>query len=226
MKYHVSFDIDLRRNPYKGKYIALEGADGAGKTTQVKKLAKYFEDQGKEVILVREPRKKGLVGDIVQKVLTGKIAVPPQALQYLFSTDRVMHHAEVIEPALKAGKVVITDRCFWSAVVYGILDKTSDGYKYSEADQLLIGQSILSMYHQFIVPDHTLYLRISPKESMQRLGTKEDSIEIYEDEDKIKKIIKGYDWIIERFPQEFKTINGEQDPAKVTAEIISEIYNS
>ncbi len=223
MKYNVSFDIDLRKNPYKGLYIALEGADGAGKTTQVKKLAKYFEAQGKEVVLVREPRKKGLVGDIVQKVLTGKVAVPPQALQYLFSTDRVIHHAEVIEPALKAGKVVITDRCFWSAVVYGILDKTSSGYKFSEGDQLLISQSILSMYHQFIVPDHTFYLKISLKESMERLGGKSDTIEIYEDESKIKKIIKGYDWIIERFPKEFITINGQQDAKQVTEEMISHL---
>lgn len=223
MKYNVNFDIDLRRNPYKGIYIALEGADGAGKTTQVKKLAKYFESQGKEVVLVREPRKKGLVGDIVQKVLTGKTKIPSQALQYLFSTDRVIHHAEVIEPALKAGKVVITDRCFWSAVVYGILDKAESGYKVSEGDQLLISQSILSMYHQFIVPDHTFYLQISLKESMDRLDKKEDAIEIYEDEAKIKRIIKGYEWIIERFPKEFTTVNGQQDPKKVTEEMIAKL---
>src|SRR3989344_9542484 len=109
MKYHIEFDIDFRRNPYKGTYISVEGIDGCGKTTQAERLAQYYKEKGQKVITVREPRKEGFIGDIVQKVLLGDVKVPSVALQYLFSTDRVMHHEEVIMPSLKEGIVVISD---------------------------------------------------------------------------------------------------------------------
>ena len=102
MTYHIELDIDLKRNPYKGLYIALEGIDGSGKTTQVEKLTEYFKSKGKTVVQTREPRKEGVIGDIVQKVLTGKMKMPSVALQYLFSTDRVLHHNDVIIPGLAA----------------------------------------------------------------------------------------------------------------------------
>jgi dTMP kinase len=218
MKYHVEFDIELRKNPYKGLYIALEGIDGAGKTTQVQKLAEYFRTKGKTVIETREPRKEGIIGDIVQKILTKKISVPSVALQYLFTTDRVLHHEEVIIPALKQGKVIISDRCFWSAVVYGILDRVGH-YDSKISDFLYISQSILSMYHQFIVPDFTFYLKVSLETALLRIKKKDDVKEIYEDREKLKKVIEGYNWLSAKFAKEIITIDGEKPMAEVTREI-------
>ena len=225
MKYHVELDIDLKRNPYKGLYIAVEGIDGSGKTTQTAELAKYFKRQGKSVIMTREPRKKGLIGDIVQKVLTGKVKMPSVGLQYLFSTDRVLHHEDVIIPALKKGKIVISDRCFWSAVVYGILDRVGR-YDSEIPNFLYISQSILSMYHQFIVPDYTFALNISLKTALSRISKKDDEKEIYEDREKLNQALKGYDWLAKQFPKEITVVNGEGDVEKVTKEVISRIHNS
>ena len=73
MKYHVGFDIELKRNPYKGKYIAIEGIDGCGKTTQAEKITEYFKKQGITVIQTREPRKTGVIGEIAQKVLNKRL---------------------------------------------------------------------------------------------------------------------------------------------------------
>ena len=222
MKYHVELDIDLKRNPYKGLYIALEGIDGSGKTTQVEELAKHFERKGKSVVRAREPRKEGLIGDIIQRVLTGKVKMPSVALQYLFSTDRVLHHEEVIIPALKAGKVVISDRCFWSAIVYGILDR--EGWNDpNTADFLLIAHSVLSLYHQFIDPDFTFALNVSLRTAFARISKKDDKIEIYEDREKLKQVIKGYDWLAKQFPKEITVVDGEGDVGKVTSEILSRI---
>ncbi len=222
MKYHVSLDIDLKRNPYPGRYIALEGIDGSGKTTQVEKLAEYFKSQGKEVILTREPRKEGLIGDIVQKVLTGKVKVPSVALQYLFSTDRVLHYAEVIEPALKSGKIVISDRCFWSAVVYGILDRVGE-YDEETTNFLLISQSILSMYHQFMVPDYTLLLKVTLKSALTRISQKDDEKEIYEDKTKLAKVSEGYDWLASEFPQEITVVDAEGEIDEITRRLVAGI---
>lgn len=222
MKYHVELDVDLKRNPYKGLYIALEGIDGSGKTTQAEKLTKYFRAKGKEVVLTREPRKEGLIGDIVQKVLTGKVKMPSVGLQYLFSTDRVLHYDEVIIPALKAGKVVISDRCFWSAVVYGILDRVGR-YDLKIANFLYISQSILSMYHQFMVPDFTFYLKVSLETALKRILKKGDNLEIYEDRGKLKQVIKGYDWLAKQFPKEIAMVGGEVSMQEVTNELLAKL---
>lgn len=223
MKYNVNFDIELKKNPHSGLYIALEGVDGSGKTTQVQSLAEHFKNQGKEVVVTREPRKEGLIGDLVQKILTGKEKVPTIAIQYLFSADRSAHHEELVLPALKDGKVVITDRCFWSAIVYGILDRTGGVYDTKDADLLLINQSILSMYHQFTVPDYTFYLKISLETALSRISKKSDVREIYEDKKKLEKIIEGYQYLKHKFPDEITEIDGEKSEEKVTAEIISKL---
>jgi len=223
MKYHVEMDIDLKRNPYKGLYVAMEGIDGSGKTTQVGRLAKYFEKKGKSVVQVREPRKEGLIGDIVQKILSGKIKMSSVALQYLFSTDRVLHHEEIIVPALKSGKAVVSDRCFWSAIVYGILDRTKGKYNFENADFLLIAQSILSMYHRFIVPDKTFYLKIGIETAMDRISQKSDFKEIYEDKEKLKQLIVGYDWLAKKFSKEIMVVDGEREVGEVTRSIVASI---
>lgn len=223
MKYHIDFDIDLKRNPYKGLYIVLEGIDGSGKTTQAQRLTEHFRKKRKEVLTTREPRKEGLIGDIVQQILTGKLKMPSVALQYLFSTDRVLHHEDVVIPALKEGKVVISDRCFWSAVVYGILDRMKGKYDYEDANFLLIVHSILSMYHQFIVPNFTFYLKISLETAMTRISNKKDAKAIYEDREKLKKVIGGYDWLAKKFEKEITVVNGEGSVEEVTKAIIRKL---
>jgi dTMP kinase len=223
MKYHVEFDLDLRKNPYPGKYIALEGIDGSGKTTQVQMLVDYFRKQGKNVIQTREPRKIGLIGEIVHKVLKKEVKFSDLALQYLFATDRVLSQDEVIIPALKRGDIVISDRCFWSAIVYGVLDRTGWNYDPKSTSFLLIVYSILSMYHQFVTPDYTFYLDISLETSLKRLREKEDTKEIYEDEEKLKKVIDGYDWLSKNFAKEMIPVNGEKFADGVFKEIISKI---
>ena len=206
-----------------GLYIALEGIDGCGKTTQVEKLSEYFKEQGKEVVVTREPRKSGVIGDLVREVLLGKTKLPMASLQYLFTADRVAHHEELVLPSLKVGKVVITDRCFWSAVVYGILDRTGGKYDKNDADLILISQGILSMYHQFTIPDMTFYLKISLAESMRRLRAKKDVKEIYEDEDKIAKVLTGYDYLKDRFSDEITVIDGDRDIDTMTSDLIERI---
>ncbi len=224
MKYHIEFDLELKKNPYKGLYIALEGTEASGKTTQAEKLKEYFESKGKRVVTTREPRKEGIIGDIVHKVLKGELQMDSSAFQYLFSTDRVLNHREVVVPALELGRVVISDRSFWSAIVYGVLDKTEGEYKKEAIDQLLVAQSILSFYHQFIVPDYTFFLKIPLNLSIERLqNERKQAKEIYEDEGKIEKIIKGYEFVFKNFENEIITIDGSADIDTVSKEIIGKI---
>jgi dTMP kinase len=223
MKYHISFDIDFKRNSTKGLYIALEGIDGSGKTTQVDRLLSYFERQGKEVIHTREPRKgEGLIGKLIQDILHGKTAVSPVAFQYLFTADRQMHHQDLILPALEAGKVVISDRCFWSAIPYGILD-TNEDIDANSIQQKLVAQSILSFYHEFTVPDKTFYLDVSLDTAIERITEGEGANEIYEDKAKLNRAIEGYQWLLKEFPQEFTIIDANKSVDEVAKEIELEL---
>ena len=221
MKYHVEFDVDLRRNPFKGLYIVLEGIDGAGKTTQAVSLKEYFERQGREVVLTKEPTREGLIGELINRILQNEAKIPRVALQYLFAADRQVHLKEVVIPALKKGKVVISDRCFWSSIAYGLADIED----YNQKDLKLAALSILSMYHQFIVPDFTFYLNISVEEALKRLSNKKGK-EIYEEKDQLKKISEGYKLLFGEFPKEIAVLDGEKSLSEVTKEILQKIQNS
>ena len=223
MKYHIEFDIDFKRNTTEGLYIALEGIDGSGKTTQIEKLYEYFTSQGREVVKTREPRKDdGLIGELIQKILLGKTKIPPVAFQYLFSADREIHHEELILPALKAGKVVLSDRCFWSAIPYGIMDRGGN-LDENTAQYMLVAQGILSLYHQFTIPDRTFYLNTPLDVAMQRITQDTNDKEIYEDKKILEKTIKGYDWLLQKFPKEFTVVDATQPVETVTEKIIASI---
>ena len=220
MHYHVEFDVDLKRNPYKGLYIAVEGIDGSGKTTQVDKLTKYFEKLGREVVRTHEPRRDGVMGKLVQEVLEEKTKIPAVAIQYLFAAQRAVHLEELVIPSLEKGAVVVTDRCFWSSIPYGLLDRFESG-KDEKADRLLASLSVLSMYHGFITPDATFILDVSIKTASQRLAKKTKAAELYEKKEKLNKIKKGYSFLLSRFSGYLSLVNAEGPIDDVTARIIA-----
>ena len=68
MKYHIEFNLDFKRNIYPGKFIALEGIDGSGKTVEAHLLAKALRKEGKEVFLTKNPTDSPL-GKFIRKML-------------------------------------------------------------------------------------------------------------------------------------------------------------
>lgn len=216
------FSLDLRRNPYKGLYIAIEGIDGCGKTTQVENLKKWFEGKGKEVTVTSEPRKEGsIVGNLIRDALACRIKLTSLCFQNLYSAERVINHENVVIPALEKGKVVLSHRCFWSAVAYGVFDKGERKYTVSNSNVIIVANGILSKYHQFIVPDYTFYLVVSARTAMKRILKSGKRREIYEEQEKLLRIIAGYDYLLKKFAKEIIMINGEQEEKKVTEEIVT-----
>jgi len=220
MKYHIEFDIDFKRNIYPGKFIALEGIDGSGKTVEVHLLAKTLKKQGKKVFLTKNPT-DGPLGKFIRKMLQGKISIPLVSFQYIFSADRQIQQLDIVEH-LKKGDIVISDRYFWSSVAYGVADKEGVDYENS-AKQEVIAQSILSMYNQFIIPDVTFYLDASIKTGLSRRHDTNKEKELYENTEKLKKIEKGYKWLLQEFPKEFSVIDGERTKKEVHKEILNKL---
>ncbi len=219
MKYHVDFDIELRKNIYKGLYIALEGIDASGKTTQLKNLSSYFRNQGKQVVEVKEPTREGVIGELIHKILQSEIEIPRVSLQYLIAADREVNLETVVIPALSQGKVVISDRSFWSSIPYGLADIDGDGRK----NDRLTALSILSLYHQFIKPDFAFYLDVSVEEAVKRLTHFKKIKEIYEREETLQKVHANYMWLIKEFSKEMTVVDGEGSVEKVTKEIIAKL---
>jgi dTMP kinase len=105
--------------PVQGVFIAFEGGEGTGKSTQSKLLKKWLEEEGEEVVLSREPGGTDL-GQGLRKILLGHEtgAISPRAEALLYAADRAHHVFSTIRPALDRGDVVITDRYFDSSIAY------------------------------------------------------------------------------------------------------------
>jgi len=110
----------MKENNYPGKFIVIEGLDGSGQSTQAEFLKKFLVKQGKKVLKTKEPTLSSKAGRNIKKILNKEKKGSPMELQKLFVKDRKVHLNEVIVPALKEGKVVISDRyfflhfCLWS----------------------------------------------------------------------------------------------------------------
>lgn len=219
MKYNVSFDIDFRRNPYPGKLIVFEGIEASGKTTHTQMAGDILQKTHK-IFLTKNPT-NSFIGDFIrQNLLAGKVRIPPISLQYLFGADREIQQQEIIE-RLKKGEIVISDRYFWSSVAYGAADIETDYDNFTNLS--LTAFSLLSMYHQFIVPDITFFLDISLDEAEKRMSKSKKHTEIYDNKEMNIRVKKGYDWLIKKFPDEFTILNGEKPVEKVTDEIVEKI---
>jgi dTMP kinase len=103
----------------KGTFIAFEGGEGTGKSTQSKLLAKWLEQEGETVVLSREPGGTELGKDLRKILLDHETGViSPRAEALLYAADRAHHVFSVIRPGLDRGDVVITDRYFDSSAAY------------------------------------------------------------------------------------------------------------
>jgi dTMP kinase len=103
----------------RGVFVALEGGEGAGKSTQARMLGDWLEKLGHRVLLTREPGGTdvgGLLRRIVLDHATGKLS--PRAEALIYAADKAEHVDEVVLPALAEGMVVITDRYVDSTLAY------------------------------------------------------------------------------------------------------------
>ena len=102
----------------KGLFITFEGADGCGKTTQIKLLDEYLRAKGYQTLLTREPGSKGLGEKLREILLNYDGEVSPVAESFLFLADRAQHIDCIIKPALKKGIIVLCDRHTDSTLAY------------------------------------------------------------------------------------------------------------
>ncbi|MEI2774500.1 MAG: dTMP kinase [Tetrasphaera sp.] len=154
-----------------GYFVALEGGDGAGKSTQARLLADALRGAGREVLLTRQPGGTRLGGQLRELVLHGD-HMAPRAEVLLFAADKAQHVAEVIAPALAAGQVVITDRYVDSAVAY---QGAARGLGADEVHRLQLWAV------DDLIPDLTIVIDLPEAQGRQRRGVVHDRLESEDD---------------------------------------------
>lgn len=157
----------------QGLFIVIEGIDGTGKSTQARRLGEWFESQGREVVISREPTDGPWGRKLRESAATGRLS-PQDELQY-FLNDRRQHVEEKITPALSEGKVVILDRYYFSTMAY----QGARGFDPAE---------IRRMNEEFApIPDLLLILDLDVDTAHQRIGHRGDSANEFEKKESLQK---------------------------------------
>jgi dTMP kinase len=144
----------------RGKFITFEGLDGTGKSTQMRKLAVVVRSTGHTVVETREPGGTA-TGEKIRKVLldSGTAGLSPLAEMALMFASRAQHIAEVIEPALAAGSIVLCDRFTDSTEAYQGSGRKLGSHAVRELHRVLCGN---------LQPDLTILLDSDAAASVSR----------------------------------------------------------
>ena len=180
-----------------GKFIVIEGVDGAGTTTQVELLARALKSGGCGVVRTAEPS-CGPVGVLVRSVLAGKISregrgeVDEKTLALLFAADRADHLCQVVRPALEKGFHVISDRHYLSSFAYQSVELE------------------LAWVRQLNVhcgpPDLAILLDAPVEVCLGRINSRSAHIELYETVERLRRVRRNYLAISDVLRSEGETI--------------------
>ena len=152
-----------------GFFIAFEGGEGAGKSTQVRLLAKALTAAGHEVVTTLEPGDTE-VGRQLRQILLGHQTgtIDPRTEALLYAADRAEHVASVVRPALERGAVCITDRYIDSSIAYQGAGRVLDPDDIERISMWATGD---------LWPDLTIVLDIDPEVGLTRFSAPADRLE-------------------------------------------------
>ncbi len=148
-----------------GKLIVLEGADGSGRSTQIKQLKVWFERKGYAVAEFGI-RRSPLVGPELDKAREGNI-LGPTTMGLFYATDFIDQLESILIPALRAGFIVLADRYIYTLMARDIVRGADLKW-------------VQNVYGLAVVPDIVFYLKVSPKKLIERRWTKSETMDYWE----------------------------------------------
>ncbi|KPI02534.1 Thymidylate kinase [Actinobacteria bacterium OV450] len=190
-----------------GFFIALEGGDGAGKSTQVEALADWIRGKGHEVVVTREPGATP-VGKRLRSILldVSSAGLSNRAEALLYAADRAEHVDTVVRPALERGAVVISDRYIDSSVAY-----QGAGRDLSPTEIARISRWATDG----LVPNLTVLLDVSPETARERFTEAPDRLES-EPAEFHQRVRAGFLTLAAADPGRYLVVDAGQDPQSVT----------
>ena len=193
-----------------GLFVALEGGEGAGKSTQVDLLQRWLTGLGREVVVTREPGGTPLGRRLRELLLdpsTGALAARTEAL--LYAADRAEHVQDVIRPALRAGAVVLTDRYIDSSIAYQGAGRSLDPADIAK---------LSAWATEDLLPDLTVVLDIDPQVGLRRFDAPLDRLEA-EPLSFHVAVRTGFLALAEQHAARYLVVDATQDPDLVQAHI-------
>ncbi len=196
--------------PY-GTFVALEGGDGAGKSTQARRLAERLRASGHDVVLTREPG-DCLIGPAVRAIVLDSAAAPglsDRAEALLYAADRAQHVAEVIRPALARGALVVSDRYVDSSIAYQGAGRGLDPADVQQLSAFATGG---------LRPDLTVLLDLDPAVALARSAQARDRLES-EPLDFHARVRAAFRGLAARQPERYAVVDAAGHPDDVAAAV-------
>jgi dTMP kinase len=214
----VSARRGASRGRRRGRFVVLEGRDGAGTTTQARLLGEALRREGRQVHVTAEPS-AGPAGALVRQILTRRVAaagggpIDPGALALLFAADRLDHLAVEIAPKLRDGVDVVSDRFTLSSLAYQGLTTGDAGW-------------VAALNGRARAPDLTIFLRVRPGIAFRRRLAVTLDREIFEVSAFQRKVAASYDQAILRLRgagERIVELDGELPVAAVETAVRAEV---
>lgn len=202
---------DARATRPAGRLVVLEGLDGAGTTTQARRLVERLGATGAH--LTREPS-DGPIGRLIRELLTGGhaladgAAIDQTTFALLFAADRADHLQREVEPALARGAIMVSDRWYHSSYAY-------------QATGAVRGW-IRELNRSARVPDLTIFLRVAPAVAAARRVAAGRVDELFEDLPMQERVAAGYDQVMAECAaagERIEILDGEATPDAIAARI-------
>lgn len=203
----------------RGVFITFEGGEGAGKSTQIARLAEALHEMGREVVLTREPG--GSPGaEAIRHVILSGAAEPfgPAMEAILFAAARADHIDQVIGPAIARGDIVLCDRFVDSSRVYqGVTGELEPSFM----------QALETVTVAATMPDLTIILDLDPKEGMRRANMRrgDEIADRFEKEtlDIQRRRREAFLEIARNEPKRCVVIDAARSPDEVAADIVQAV---
>jgi len=194
----------------QGRLIVVEGIDGAGKSTQVRRLAETLRSEGLPVVESREPTDGPWGRKIRASATAGRMSLDDEL--HAFVEDRKEHVATVIAPALARGEIVLLDRYYFSTIAY-------QGARGGDVEAIRRMNEAVAP-----PPDLVLLIDFDPAAGLRRIresrgGTPDD----FERLDQLQAIRAIFHRLAKADPSLFRTVDGDRTPDEVFADLLAHV---
>lgn len=194
----------MKKHNHKGLFVALEGLDGSGSSTQVSLLVSKLNSSGLKAFPSKEPT-NNIIGGIIRGVLTKDWTLPADGLQLLYAADRCHNLKRCIIPEISKGNIIVSDRYAFSSIAFGSMDCQLEWLE--------------GIYKHYPLPDITFFISVSPEVCIDRIRKSRSDFELFEEKSKLQKIFKTYKKLARRKENNIVEINGERPMTKIASEI-------
>jgi dTMP kinase len=191
----------------KGVFICIEGLDGSGKTTHAHRLVQNLKNLGFDTVYTTEPSLGEFGRFIRASVLQGEKRLPRVVEALLFAVDRVDHLEKMVEPALEAGKIVVSDRYIYSSFAY-------------QGGAGLDLKWIEEINRMARSPDLALYIDVPPEVVVKRIRRKKSVMEKLQTQRRVREVYMKF---VEN--KELVPLNGDRKKSEVEQDILKMVLD-